>query len=367
MLPLMFLPNEPTVWLLALLAAVLGVVAAILAIVLVFRRPPDPYAWAAWSKGDLTRSQYMQHLTRVLRALRAINKVIVTERNRQNLLDSACQVLMDTRGYKMAWIGLVEQGTRRVRPVSQAGFENGYLDEIEVTWDDSATGRGPTGSAIKTGEPRVMRDIETAPEFEPWREQALERGYRSSAAFPLRYEGRVLGALNVYSEFPNAFDIQEAGMLQEVADHLAFALESLRLEQELIQKEMHLEGLRPGHLAFKHAPVALIAADAGGLVTGLNVRMAELLPDDRGREEIIGQMKLEDLDFFAHPSLREHLQEALEGGRPARFAIEPDLISGLNGQVTCRTAPILDEKGNPAGLVCMIAASELAPSAQRDQ
>ncbi len=347
----MFLADEPQVWFLALLAAVLGVLAAILAVLLVLRRPRGS-EWPDWMKGEGPRGHYMQHLTRVLRAIRSINKVIVTESGQHELLDSACRVLVDTRGYKMAWIGLLEEDTKRVKPVSQAGFENGYLDQIEVTWDDSPTGRGPGGLAIKTGEPQVMRDIESAPEFGPWREQALERGYRSCGSFPLRYDGRVLGALNVYSELPDVFDIQEAGMLQEVADHLAFALEAFRMEQRLTRKDMRLEGLRPGHLAFKYAPVALVATDGEGLITGLNGRMAGLLEGGRRREEIIGRVKLQDLDFFGRPPVRERLQKALKDGRETSFVIPAQIVA--DREVRCSTAPIMDEGGNPAGMVCMV-------------
>jgi putative methionine-R-sulfoxide reductase with GAF domain len=206
------------IWAVAILAFGVLLMACVL---LLLNREPEPPSWDTPEGTKGTPGQHLRHLTRLLRSIRAMNGLIVAEREGGPLAEKACQLLTVSRGYRMAWIGLVHEGDKQVHPVAQAGFENGYLDRIVITWDDLPTGQGPTGQAIKSGEPAVMRDIETAPEYRPWREEALKRGYRSSAAIPLRFKGQVLGALSVYAEQPEAFGIEEVGVLQEVADHLA--------------------------------------------------------------------------------------------------------------------------------------------------
>jgi hypothetical protein len=121
----------------------------------------------------------------------------------------------------MAWIGLIEEGSFEVKPVAQAGFEKGYFQSIKVRYDDSPLGRGPTGTAIRTGKPVIQNHIDSDPQYAPWREEALKRGYKSSAAFPLIVDNRVLGALNVYSERPEAFGLEGIQTLQAYADHVA--------------------------------------------------------------------------------------------------------------------------------------------------
>jgi len=186
----------------------------------------------------------IHHLQNVLREIRNVDQLIVHEKNRQKLLQGACDILNKTRHYKLVWIGLIEEGDKNVRPVAQAGFDDNYLKSIKITWDDSATGKGPTGTAIRTGKPSIARDIANDPKYQPWRKQAVKRGYASSAAVPLVYEDRVYGALNVYASLPDAFDEEETDLLREVGQDLAFGLHIIELEEKRKRVEKELQKRR---------------------------------------------------------------------------------------------------------------------------
>jgi len=173
----------------------------------------------------------IQHLQRVLQAIRNVNQLIVHEKNRKKLLQAACEILNQTRDYSLVWIGLVHSESKDVLPVAQAGFEESYLRSVKITWDDSETGKGPTGTAIRTQKPFVMRDIAGDPRYIPWRKEAMKRGYTSSAAVPLVYKNRVFGALNAYATIPDSFDEEEIDLLFEVGRDIAFALHTIELEE----------------------------------------------------------------------------------------------------------------------------------------
>jgi GAF domain-containing protein len=341
------LAEIPTNLLYAVIPLLLGVLAVVICVILLLpRREEEPTGdWEIGTGSALKRGQYLQHLTRLLRAIRAINNIIITERDRDQLLERACRTLTETRGYKMAWVGVVEEEGKRVRPVSQAGFEEGYLEAIQVTWDDSPTGRGPTGQAIKTGEPAVMRDIETEPAYKPWREEALKRGYRSSAALPLRFEGRVLAALNVYSEMPDAFDIQEVGLLQEVADHIAYALGSIELENDLQAARRELRECQPGREAYHHAPTALLRADRDGYLLDTNRRAEQLLGADAGEQ---AGTPLQELPPFRSEEGRSAVERVYEEGAETEFHWANEQAEG---RLLCRGRPIVDEDGEVTGSV----------------
>ncbi len=174
----------------------------------------------------------LEFIDSVLRAIRTVNQLIIREKDRAKLLQDACQILIKVREYKFAWIGLIEEGHKRVLPAAQAGFEEGYLSSAKITWDDTETGKGPTGTAIKTKQPSLIRNIPEDPRFEPWREEAPKRGYLSSAAIPLVHDRKVYGALNVYSSQRDGFDDEETRLLVEVSGDLAFALHSMELEEK---------------------------------------------------------------------------------------------------------------------------------------
>jgi PAS domain S-box-containing protein len=177
------------------------------------------------------------HLYGTLLTIRKVNQLIVEVDNESELLVRACDTLVDGRNYKMAWVGFASDGSYDVLPVAQAGFEEGYLSSIKITWDDSEYGRGPTGVAMRTRRPSVMRDIVNDKRYLPWHEEALKRGYTSSAALPLMVEDKVIGALNVYSGNPNVFDDAEISMLVELAGDISLGIERIRQRTELRQSE----------------------------------------------------------------------------------------------------------------------------------
>jgi PAS domain S-box-containing protein len=176
------------------------------------------------------RTRQLQHLNQLLQAIRNINKLIVHERVPQQLLTEACNILVKTRGYLLVWIGCPEEGSKRVLPVARAGRRLDYLDSVILTCDESPTGQGPVGTALRTRQPWACQDTATDPRFEPWRGPALERGFASMAALPLLHGSRLFGAINVYADHAAAFDPEEIGLLEELARDLAFALQSIEDE-----------------------------------------------------------------------------------------------------------------------------------------
>ena len=175
-------------------------------------------------------------LNRSLRTLSECNQALIHATDDVELLNKVCRMVVDVGGHRLAWVGYAEQDeARSVRPVAQAGFEEGYLETLQITWADHERGRGPTGTAIRTGQPCAAHDIPTDPAFAPWRAEALQRGYASSLVLPLKTDGGVLGALNIYSAKPDAFDVEETKLLIELADDLAYGLAALQVRTRQTQ------------------------------------------------------------------------------------------------------------------------------------
>jgi signal transduction histidine kinase len=153
---------------------------------------------------------------------------------RENIYDVICDIAYRNFGLKMVWLGLVEEGNYDVKPVSLLGFEEGYLSSIRVTWDDSPTGMGPTGMAIKTKSSVVMNDIDTNPAYRPWREEAIKRGYHSSMAVPMiNSEGRVIAVLNLYSSESGYFTDRRVHIFNLFANYAAIAMENRSIMESL--------------------------------------------------------------------------------------------------------------------------------------
>ena len=171
--------------------------------------------------------------SRALSLLSRCNTLLVHASNEQEILSEICQLAVESGGYLMAWVGFAEQDENRtVRPVAQSGYEEGYLDNVNITWADSELGRGPTGTAIRTGRAVINQNIWTNPDMKPWMEAALKRGYQASIALPLTSDKQILGALTIYAVEPNAFTDEEVSLLEEMANDLAYGITALRTRKE---------------------------------------------------------------------------------------------------------------------------------------
>ncbi len=189
----------------------------------------------------------IRHLNDVLISLRSVSQLLVRERNPQKLLQDACELLVKTRGYRMVWIGQATESSPRVVPVARAGEGLDYLDAVTITRDESPEGRGPTGVAWREGRPAVCANIDTDPDFAPWREKALEKGWGSSAAVPMM-AGRTYGVLSVYADSPAAFDEEEVSLLLDLSGDLAHAL---RATEDEAQRKTAERALRESEQRFR--------------------------------------------------------------------------------------------------------------------
>ncbi len=195
---------------------------------------------------DITKrkraEEALRKTNRALKTLSESNQALVRATKESDLLQSICQIIVNVGGYRLAWVGFAEQDEKKsVRPVAQARYEEGYIDTLNITWGDTERGRGPTGTAIRTGVPSIVRDISTDSSFKPWRSEATKRGYASSIALPLLANEQTIGALNIYAVEPDSFDSEEVKMLVELADDLAYGIATLRARAEHKRAEEALE------------------------------------------------------------------------------------------------------------------------------
>jgi diguanylate cyclase (GGDEF)-like protein/PAS domain S-box-containing protein len=178
------------------------------------------------------RKQAEAHIQRIERARDVIsqcNHALARETSEQHLLSEICRIAVERGRYRFAWVGYREHDpAKTVRPVAHLGFEKGYLERAGITWADTPRGRGPTGTAIRTGKVQAVQDIASDPSMVPFREDALRQGYACSVALPLLERGEAFGTLNVYAAEPNVINMDEIELLKELADDLAFGIGAIR-------------------------------------------------------------------------------------------------------------------------------------------
>jgi diguanylate cyclase len=197
---------------------------------------------------DVTESERvatsLHRANRALQVLSTVNHALIHGESEHGLLNLVCKALVDQGGYRMAWVGFAEHDQdRSVRPVAQHGAADGYLDDPAISWADTERGRGPTGTAARTGTVQVSRDLGSDPRVLAWRAETVRRGYASSIALPLMQGPDTFGVISIYSTEINVFDDAEVVLLRELAADLSFGILTHRSNLERQRAESRVEWL----------------------------------------------------------------------------------------------------------------------------
>ena len=182
---------------------------------------------AELEKSEAEREQAEErivHLNAVLRALRSVNQLIVKVKDRGRLLQGICDNLIESRGYNSAWIALLEENGRFLT-AAQAGIEKGFpvmVDNLKC---------GEMTPCIQQAVKQSGVVVVANPVVECG-DCSLVGTYAGKARMMARleYEGYVYGFLTVTVPVEMALDEEERSLFSEVADDIAFALQTIKRE-----------------------------------------------------------------------------------------------------------------------------------------
>jgi len=289
----------------------------------------------------------LQHLNRELQAISNCNQALMRTGDEQTLLNEICRLICDKAGYRMAWVGYAEHDeAKTVRPVAWAGVEDGYLAAANLTWADTEHGRGPAGTAVRSGATACIQDFVTDPQAAPCRENALQRGYRSCIALALKDpDSKVFGTLIIYSAEPNTFTLDEIRLLEELAGDLAFGITVLRARIELKQAEATRTQLAA---IVEFSNDAIVGKTPDGIITHWN-KSAERIYG-YSTENIIGKPVTVLAPPSRHAEIREMLEEIRKGGIVVNHESERIRKDGVLIHVAVTLSPIKDASGNIIGI-----------------
>lgn len=174
----------------------------------------------------------LARMGRAQRLLSACNETLVRATSETTLLQAICKIAVEIGGYRMGWVGFAQDDERKsIRPVAHAGSNPEYLENITLSWsEDHLTGRGPAGRAVRTGQPVIVQDIRSESDFPDWTGRMLDHGFHGVICLPLRDRDRdrTFGLLYLYAPDILQISAQEATLLQELSNDLAFGITSLR-------------------------------------------------------------------------------------------------------------------------------------------
>jgi diguanylate cyclase (GGDEF)-like protein len=176
----------------------------------------------------------LARLSRTLKTLNAGHRTLLRASDEQELLHEMCKVIVDTDIYLAAWVFYAEHDEQKsLRLMAKVAPDTAQPETYKFTWADTELGQTAVAIAIRTGEPVVGRNLRTdpvydSPPYSMMRAGAIDMGYESVTAFPLRMEGHVLGALAIAASDADAFDTEEIQLINGLAEDLAYGIANLR-------------------------------------------------------------------------------------------------------------------------------------------
>lgn len=278
----------------------------------------------------------LKKVNRALRMISDCNQSIVRIKDKNELLNEICRLIVKEGGYYLAWVGMVQEDQfKSVVPVAQYGFDEGFLKSVKISWGNNKYSGGPAGKSIKTSKISITRNLVEDPDFEPWKEQAIKRKYNSAIALPLFVEEKVVGCLSIYSAEVEAYDENEIDLLQELAGDISYYLESLKTKKE---KDIALKKLKKSEEKLKdiinHAPFGAHSYEInenGDLIfVNANLSANEILNIDH--KVLFGKTVKEAFPGLADTHLPEIYHKiALNGGKHNETSVnyQNEQINGI--------------------------------------
>jgi len=283
----------------------------------------------------------IERLSRIESVLSRINSAIVRIRDRQDLYKEACAIAVEHGRLAAAFIALTCGTSDRLEPAATSGAEAAFLREALAAAPSGLPGIG-SGAATR-GAPEVSNDIAADESLGHVRAAAIDRGYRSYAAFPLVVDGRTHGVFGLMAAEVDFFDADQLRLLSSLAADISFGLEHILKGERLAYLAFHDPLTGVGNRAlFMDRLAQLLGSPHEGKSVGvcaLDIQRFRAINDSMGRA--VGDAVLKGVAAALRRAVGDH-------GSVAR--IGPDLFAILFPEVADGTevARTLDHTVLPA-------------------
>jgi PAS domain S-box-containing protein len=296
------------------------------------------------SQQALTASERRaRQLARLYAVSSSVNEAITRLKDIGALYEYACRVAVEQGLARLAWVGLYDEAEDRVRPVARFGADDGYVDSILLSRKDDRINRGPAARVLESGRLAVTSNIELDPGFF-WKREALSRGLRCCAVFPINQRGRTVGVFALYGERVDAFQAEELSVLDALAADISFAVESAQAESERKRLERAArtqEQLR--ELTFRSVVDVLfcVAVEAPSTFRFMSVNPAFLAAVQLDEDRVVGQLAEDVLPAEVLTTTLARYEEAITCRSPVSWEVTLHHPSGVRyGEAS--VAPVLD-------------------------
>lgn len=190
--------------------------------------------------GRKASERRVAYLNRVYAMLSGINTLIVRIQGSEELFKEACRVAVDIGGFRMAMIGIVDQGAKKIVPAASAGKDEALIGIIKRILSSELASTTMVARAIREKKIIVSNDSQSDPQV-LFGEEYAKAGVHSIVILPLIVADEAIGVLALYATESNFFHEEELILLTDLVGDISYALGYLKAEAALRSLNEELE------------------------------------------------------------------------------------------------------------------------------
>ncbi|MCX7988403.1 MAG: EAL domain-containing protein [Thermodesulfovibrio sp.] len=214
---------------------------------------------------DVTSKKYAEKIKDILIQT---NKLITKSITEEEIYCGICKTLVDTLKLQFAWIGKIDENTKRIIPK----YQYGEAIEISSIYDLNLLEE----KTLLKGDILIKEDLRSYVKKQANISKLIDKGFMSSCTIPLKKFGKIAYLLEIYSNIPYFFNESTIDILEEIQYDLSFALERIeRIRHNTFISE-----------AIKNSDTWILITDEFGNILYVNEAVEKI--SGYSKEELIG-------------------------------------------------------------------------------
>ena len=191
------------------------------------------------------QNRRLRRQIQITEIIRGIDRSLIGAESREGIERTVPERLVEADDIAFAWIGDLDASGTTVEPRTWAGSRPEYLDASSFDLEGDAV--EPAARTARSETPTVVENVVEEFQAESWRTDALDAGFQSVVAVPLRFEEYSYGVLAVYADEPAVFTDLERSVFTELGEGIANAINAAETREALhaetvVELTLDLEG-----------------------------------------------------------------------------------------------------------------------------
>lgn len=297
----------------------------------------------------------IRRLNRLLDVLGQVNQATLRLQSREELLPAICSLVVERGAVELAWISWLDQETSQITTAAYLENQSANVVASSLCAGGESNYADISARAIREGKPVVCKATGSRVDGQAGGIKQDSPCRHSCGAFPLKFQGRVRGALGLCVIESDFFRRRELSLLKEMASDISYALDRIdadmarnRLTEQLKHQSLFLRTL------IDAMPYPVFYKDVDYKYLGCN-KALELFLGVR-REEFIGKTVHEVWPPDLAGKYQQSDRELLESPDP-RSQVIPGVVEtsgGVRRDVLFHKAVFRNSDGSLGGIISVV-------------